>query len=123
MTTCIVDLAPTDEEGSISSDTEERARRLSHAMLLSQHATGSCKDEAEDDSPSSDTSVHEVVCNDKLYPPRGLAHFDLASLSCGFFVRYDQFIGVATDVFQETKCLELQSQCEGLTPNFRIVLD
>jgi hypothetical protein len=92
-------------------------------MLLSQGATGPGKDESEDDSPSSDTSVHEVVCNDKVNPPRGLAHFDLASLSCGFFVRYDQFIGGATDVYQETKCLETQVQCEGLTPNFRVVLD
>ena len=82
MATVKVDLAPTDEEDSGSSDTEERARGLTHAVLMSHREAEICKDEAEEDSYSY-TSVHPVKCDDMLYPPRGLAHYDLSSLSCG----------------------------------------
>ena len=113
MATVKVDLAPTDEEGSVSSDTEKRARGLTHAVLMSRKEAELCKDESEDESYSY-TSVKPVKCNDRLYPPRGLAHYDHSSLSCGFFVHYDHFIDVATDVFQETKCLETQAKCEDI---------
>jgi len=91
-------------------------------VLMSRREAELCKDEADDDLYSY-TSVRPVKCNDMLYPPRGLAHYDLSSLSCGLFVHYEHYIGVATDVFQETKCLETQAKCEGMTPSFHVILD
>jgi len=122
MTTVKVDLAPTDEEGSDISDIEERARALEYAAFKSCNEPEAFKEETDDDSYSY-TEIIPVKCSNTLIPPRGLANYDLTTLSCGLFVHYDHFIGVATDVFQETKCLEIQAKCEGLTPSFHLVLD
>ena len=115
MTSSKIELDLTDDEDSVD-DVISRARAL-------QMAVDSMPVPTEDRSPSSDTSIHEVVCDGKWFPPCRLGQYDIDALSCGLFARYCQFIDEASDAFQETKCLKKELLNEGLTPSFRKVLE
>ena len=113
MRTSKVDLNPTDEEESID-DIEARAKNLAEAAERTLIPT-------DELSPSSETSIHEVVCDGSIFPPCDLGTHDVRTLSCCLFAQYNGYLEEASDVFQETTCLKPETEKEGLTPDFKMI--
>ena len=68
-------------------------------------------------------SNHQRKFKAKKFPPCDLGAHDIRTLSCGLFAQYNGYLEEASDVFQETTCLKPENGKEGLTPDFKTILE